>query len=164
MSEVVVRDAAARDALAIATIYNHYIERSTATFDIEPRTAEERVAWLAAHDADHPVLVAERDGTVVAWGSLTAWGTRPAYAHSVEISAYVAPDARGAGIGGLLMDALLDRARTSGHHAVIAQIVADNETSLRATERVGFERVGLLREVGFKFGVWLDVVLLEKLL
>lgn len=159
-----VRDATADDAKTIASIYNHYIEQSTATFDVEPKSAEERRAWLASHDDAHPVLVAEEGSTVLAWGSLTAWGSRAAWRHTVEVSTYVAPDARGRGIGPLLMRALLDRACEAGHHVVLAQIVAENEVSLRVTERAGFVRVGLLREVGRKFDRWLDVVLLEQVL
>ena len=162
MSEIIVRDATDHDAAIIAEIYNHYISGSTATFDTEPKTAEERRAWLATHDLAHPVLVAEDSGAVVGWGSLTAWGARPAWRHTVEISSYVAPDSRGRGIGPLLMGALLERARQAGHHAVLAQIVAENEASLRVTQRAGFEIVGHLREVGRKFDRWLDVVILEK--
>lgn len=164
MSEIIVRDATDQDAAAIAEIYNHYVTGSTATFDTEPKTAGERRAWLATHDAAHPVLVAEDSGAVVAWGSITSWDARLAWRHTVEISSYVAPDSRGRGIGPLLMGELLERARQAGHHAVLAQIVAENEASLQVTQRAGFEIVGHLREVGRKFDRWLDVVILEKTL
>ncbi|MDZ4178735.1 MAG: N-acetyltransferase family protein, partial [Coriobacteriia bacterium] len=114
-------------------------------------------------DESHPVLVAVSDGTVQGWGSLSPWGARPGWRHTVEISVYVAPDARGNGIGPLLTQHLLDRASLIGHHAIMSQIVSDNEPSLAMAERAGFVRVGHMREVGRKFDRWLDVVLLEYL-
>lgn len=169
MSDVLIREARVGDAQAIADIYNHYIEHSTATFDTEPKSADERRAWLDSHDSAHPVLVAEREADtgsriIVAWGSLTAWSPRPAYASTVEVSTYVAPGEVGHGIGPTLMEALVERARAVGHRALLSQIVSENEHSLRVTERMGFERVGLLREVGLKFGRWLDVVIMERIL
>ncbi|MDP2181134.1 MAG: N-acetyltransferase family protein [Actinomycetota bacterium] len=164
MTDALIRDACMADAQAIADIYNHYIEHSTATFDTEPKTAEERLSWLDAHGERYPVLVAEIDGRVVAWGSLTAWSPRPAYAPAVEVSTYVAPDAVGRGLGPQLMEELVECARRAGHRALLSQVVSENEHSLRVTERMGFERVGLLREVGLKFGRRLDVVILERLI
>lgn len=168
MSDVLIRDARPEDAQAIADIYNHYIEHSTATFDTEPKSAEERRAWLESHDSEHPVLVAEHESAagraIVAWGSLTAWSPRPAYAPTVEVSTYVAPGEVGHGIGPTLMVALVERARAAGHRALLSQIVSENEHSLSVTERMGFERAGLLKEVGFKFGRRLDVVIMQRIL
>ncbi len=159
-----VRRATLSDASAIAEIYNHYVRTSTATFDTEEKSVADREQWLAHHGDEHPVLVAEEDGRVVAWGSLSPWGTRCAYRHTVEISVYVAPGATGRGIGPLLTRDLVAAARSAGHHAIVSQIVHENEVSLRSTERGGFERVGTLRQVGRKFDRWLDVVLLELIL
>ena len=164
MPEASIRTATTQDAAAIAAIYNHYIATSTATFDTEPKSAEDRVAWLGEHGGDYPVLVAEQDGEVVAWGSLSRWGTRCAYRHTVEISTYVAPDATGSGLGPLLSNALIAEARRTGHHAVISQIVSENGPSLKMGERLGFAEVGRLREVGRKFDRWLDIVLMELVL
>ncbi|MDZ4179397.1 MAG: N-acetyltransferase family protein [Coriobacteriia bacterium] len=158
-----VRDAIAADATAIADIYNHYILESTVTFHIDPVTPEEREAWLSHHGESYPVVVAQCDGVVEGWGSLSPWGERPGWCHTVEISVYVAPDARGHGIGPLLTQHLLQRASLVGHHAVMSQIVSDNTASLAMAERAGFVRVGHMREVGRKFDRWLDVVLLEYL-
>lgn len=159
-----VRRATRADAAAIAEIYNHYILGDTCTFDIEPKSVTERERWLDAHDDAHPVFVAERDGRVVAFGSLSAHAERAAWAHTVEVGTYVAPGHEGMGLGRALMEALIEAARSAGHHAVIAQIVSGNASSLALVERFGFERVGVLREVGRKFDRWLDVVILQRLL
>jgi phosphinothricin acetyltransferase len=164
MPEFALRPAVPSDAQAIADIYNHYVRTSAATFDTEEKSVEDRLAWLAEHDEPYPVLVAERGDDVVAWGSLSRWGTRRAYRHTVEISVYVATDFLGAGLGPMLAQALVDEAGRHGHHAVVSQIVHENEASLRMSERLGFERVGVLREVGRKFDRWLDVVLMELML
>jgi L-amino acid N-acyltransferase len=164
MPDHLTRMATIDDAEAIAAIYNHYIRTSTATFDTEEKSVDDRIAWLADHGGPYPVLVAERDGQVVAWGALTKWGTRCAYRHSVEISVYVAPDATRLGLGPALCATLIERARDLGHHAVISQVVSENEPSLKMGERLGFENVGMLRQVGRKFDRWLDVVLMELLI
>ncbi|MFU8890958.1 MAG: GNAT family N-acetyltransferase [Anaerosomatales bacterium] len=160
----VVRDAVPADAQAIADIYNPYVTGSVATFHTEPVDEAERLQWLVGHDALHPVLVAVCDEEVVGWGSLTQWASRPAWRRTVEVSTYVSLDHRGEGIGRLLMDALIERASAAGHHVVMAQVVAGNEASLAMGERTGFERVGLLKEVGHKFGAYHDIVLLQRIL
>jgi len=164
MAEHVIRPATSHDAPAIAEIYNHYVRTSTATFDTEEKSAENRVGWLEQHGEDHPVLVADTDGTVVAWGSLSPWGTRCAYRHTVEISVYVAPDAVGRGLGPEMSSALVAQARRAGHHVVVSQIVHENVASLRMSERLGFTHAGTLHQVGRKFDRWLDVVLMELVL
>ncbi|PKQ15397.1 MAG: GNAT family N-acetyltransferase [Actinobacteria bacterium HGW-Actinobacteria-7] len=164
MSDVRMRRAQSSDAAVIAAIYNHYIATSTATFDTIGKTVEEREAWLEQHGDAHPVLVAERDGVVVGWGALTPWGVRPGWAHTAEVTVYLAPDATGQGIGAVVLSALVEAARVAGHHALLSQIVAENTASLTMTERVGFERVGYLRSVGRKFDRWIDLVVMELVL
>jgi L-amino acid N-acyltransferase len=159
-----IRDAGAADAAAIADIYNQAVLHSTATFDTVAQSADERAAWLASHGAAHPVLVADEGGRVLGWGSLSRYSDRPAYEHTVEVSTYVDETARGRGIGGALATALLQRAAGAGMHVVLARICAENDVSLGMYDRLGFERVGVLREVGEKFGRLLDVVILQKLL
>jgi L-amino acid N-acyltransferase YncA len=158
-----IRPAGVEDASVIAGIYNHYVEHSTATFDTEPKTAEEHAAWLAEHGDEYPVVVAERGGAVAGWGSLSRWASRCAWRHTVEVSIYVDSDARGSGLGSAIMADLLRRAEALGHHALIGQVVAENEASIALSERHGFERVGLMREVGRKFDRWLDLVLMERI-
>ena len=161
MSAPHLRPASKDDAQAIADIYNHYIRTSTATFDTEEKSAADRVAWLADHTDGYPVLVAEHDGEIVAWGSLSKWGTRCAYRHSVEISVYVREQSVRSGLGPALAQALVDEARRVGHHAIVSQIVSENGPSLKMAKRMGFEYAGTLHEVGRKFDRWLDVVLME---
>ena len=164
MSDLLIRAATTQDVGAITRIYNHYVRTSTATFDAEEKTAENRAAWLAGHGPGYPVLVALADGDVIAWGSLSEWGTRCAYRHSVEISVYVAPDAVNNGVGPRVCGRLLAEARGARHHAVVTQIVSENVPSLKMAERLGFSEVGTLHEIGRKFDRWLDVVLMELVL
>ena len=164
MPDLTIRPARAADAEPIGLIYNHYVRTSTATFDIVERSAIDQEAWLSDHGDLHPALVAESGGEVVGWGSLSPWGTRHAYRQSVEISVYVAPDHVGAGVGPALGQVLVARARELGHHAVISQIVHENEASISMALRMGFAPIGTLREVGRKFDRWLDVVLMELVL
>ncbi len=164
MSELTVRTAEHDDAERIAEIYNPYVLHSTITFDTELVTVDDRVRWLDEHDESHPVLVGVMGGDVLAWGALSRWGTRSAYRHTVEVSVYVDREAVGRGIGEALTRALIAEASRCGHHVLVSQIVSDNHASLRLAERVGFERVGVLREVGRKFDRWLDVVVFQLML
>lgn len=158
------RPATGSDAAAIADIYNEAVVATTASWDLEPQSVEERERWLAEHaDPRYPVLVAERDGRVVAWGSLSRWSERGAYAATVEVSTYVAEDQRGLGLGPEMTRRLIALGETAGVHAFIAQISADNAASLSMTDKLGFDQVGHLREVGYKFGRVLDVLIFEKL-
>lgn len=159
-----VRVATNDDAEAIRRIYNVYVETSTVTFDLVPRSLPDQRAWLAARTGAHVALVAEDEGEVVGFGSLSPYKERPAYATSVEDSVYVALDQHGRGVGKALMAALLDTAEQSGFHAVFARIVGGHEASINLHAGFGFEVVGTEREVGRKFGRWLDVVVMERLL
>ena len=160
--DTTIRPATTDDAAVIATIYNEAVTTSTATFDLEPVTAQARAEWLAQHDETHPVLVAERGGQIVAWGSLSAVSDRGAWDATVEISTYVAADRIGTGLGTLLGVELMERARSLGHHVVISRICAENAASIHLAEGLGFTCVGVMHEVGRKFDRWLDVVILEK--
>jgi phosphinothricin acetyltransferase len=164
MGDLIIRPAVESDAPAIAAIYNYYVRTSTATFDTQERSTADQAVWLSEHTGPHPVFVAERGEGIVAWGALSAWGTRCAYRHTVEISVYVAPDVAGEGIGPAVSTVLIEAARGLRHHAIISQIVHENDPSLAMSRRLGFEHVGTLREVGRKFDRWLDVVLMELVL
>jgi len=162
--EITIRPATLDDGRAIAEIYNHYVLDTTATFDLTPKSPQDRAAWIAKRGDDHPVLVAEVDGKVVAWGALSPWSDRLGWQHTVEISVYVEMPWRSRGIGRKLMDELMAHAKRVGHHAVMSRIVSENEASIRLATHMGFEEVGRLREVGRKFERWLDVVMLEKII
>ncbi|HEY3121350.1 MAG TPA: GNAT family N-acetyltransferase [Vicinamibacteria bacterium] len=161
---VTLRDAAAGDAAAIAAIYNHYVVSSTCTYQTEPDTEEGRAAWLAQHGDRYPVIVAEMDGEVVGWGCLSRYHSRAAYAPTVENSVYVRHDLHGRGIGGALLAELIRRAGALGYRSILAGVSADQAASVALHEKHGFEKVGHLREVGFKFGRRLDVVWLQRML
>ena len=160
-----LRLAEVADAEAIRAIYNREVTGSTVTFDMVPRTLGDQQRWIEEHSGAHPAVVAvEPAGVVVGFASLTPYRSRPAYATTVEDSVYVDRDRRGHGIGGLLLDEILRLASTSGFHAVMARIVGTHEASIALHRSCGFELVGVEREVGRKFGRWLDVALMQRLL
>ncbi len=161
---VSVRLAGPGDAEAIRSIYNVEVTESTVTFDLVPRTLADQLAWLAEHDGVHPAVVAELDGEVVGFGSLAPYRSRPAYATTVEDSVYVRRDVRGMGCGRTILAELLRLATLHGFHAVMARIVGGHEASINLHRACGFELIGVEREVGRKFGRWLDVVLMQRLL
>lgn len=160
-----LRPANIDDAAAILEIYNHQILTSTATFDLVPRTLAEQQRWLTGRSGAHVVIVAIDDADeLVGFGALSPYRERAGYATTVEDSVYVAEHAQGRGVGRALLENLIDRARRHGFHALMAKIVGGHEKSIGLHRRCGFEVVGTEREVGRKFGRWLDVVLMERLL
>jgi phosphinothricin acetyltransferase len=161
---ITLRVATADDAEATRAIYNLEVETSTVTFDLRARSLVEQRAWLAERSGAHTVLVATAGDEVVGFASLSPFRDRPAYSTSVEDSVYVHRDHQGEGVGRLLLGGVVDAARASGFHAVFARIVAGHEASIALHRGRGFEVVGTEREVGRKFGRWLDVVVMERLL
>ena len=159
-----IRRATANDLPVINQIYNHYVLYSTCTYQEEPSTAEERAAWFAAHDPSHPITVAERDAEVVGWGSLSKFHARSAYGHTVENSVYVRHDCHRQGIGSALLGDLIERGKAVGHHTIMALIDREQRGSVAVHEKFGFVEVARLREVGLKFGRWLDVVYMQRML
>lgn len=162
--QITIRDATIDDLDAINDIYNHYVRTSTATFQIEPLTPEQRLDWWRAHGDDFPVLVAQSDGAVLGWASLSSYSGRCAYRKTAEESIYLRPEACGRGLGARLLAATIKRARQAGFHSLIAIASADQDASLRVHTSAGFVEVGRFREVGYKFGRWLDVVLTQLML
>jgi len=152
------------DAEATRSIYNVEVADSTVTFDLMPRTIDEQRAWLSARSGAHAVLVAEHDGEVVGFASLSPYRDRPAYSTTVEDSVYVRRDQQGKGIGTLLLGDLVGLARSHGFHAMMGRIVGGHDASIALHRSLGFETVGTEREVGRKFGRWLDVVVMQLLL
>jgi L-amino acid N-acyltransferase YncA len=158
MATTTIRPARREDCAAMVAIYNHYVAHDTCTYATEPEAVEARQAWFDQHGPAHPVLVAEAEGQVVGWASLSPYNLRAGYRMTVEDSIYLQPGWRGQGLGGALLRRLVDSARASGHHAIVACISAEQEASVALHRRLGFEDAGRLREVGHKFGRWLDVV------
>ena len=162
-----LRPATVSDLPAINAIYNHYVLTSTCTYQTEPATEAERLEWFAEHGPAYPAIVAEeasRPSVVLAWASLSRFHSRCGFRYTVENSVYVHPDHHRRGLATLLMKDLITRAAAAGHHAIIAGISADQEASVRLHQALGFVEVARLKEVGWKFERWLDVVYYELLL
>ncbi len=151
------------DAEALRQIYNGEVVSSLVTFDLVPRTPEDQHAWMAAHGGAYPVVVGEIEGRVIGFASLSPYRPRPAYATTVEDSVYVAADVRGQGVGKALLSEVVRLAGAHGFHSVIGRIVGDHTASIALHRSCGFELVGIEREVGRKFGRWLDVAVMQLL-
>ncbi|MDQ1427216.1 MAG: L-amino acid N-acyltransferase [Acidimicrobiaceae bacterium] len=165
MRQMRTRLATIDDAEATRAIYNAEVVGSTVTFDMVPRSPEDQLAWLAEHRGAHPAIVAVDDaGEVVGFASVSPYRSRPAYSTTVEDSVYVRSDQRGQGIGRLLLTDLMTVAGAHGFHAVMARIVGGHAASIAIHTSCGFQLVGVEREVGRKFGRWLDVALMQRLL
>ncbi len=159
-----IRDATPADLEGILAIYNDVILTSTAVYSPAPSTLEDRRAWFdARRSAGYPVLVAELRGEVLGFSSFGEFrGAWPGYRYSVEHSVHVRGQCRGQGIGSRLVQALFRPASDMDKHVMIGGIDAANEGSLRMHEKLGFERVAHFREVGHKFGRWLDLVFVQR--
>jgi phosphinothricin acetyltransferase len=158
-----ISDATEADLAGLLGIYNDVIATSTAIYSDVPVTLEERRQWWRSRTAQGSPVLAARDAHGVAgfatFGDFRAW---PGYRFTVEHSVHVRANGRGQGVGTLLVQALLPRAAALGKHVMMAGVDADNAASIRFHERLGFERSGHLREVGYKFGRWLDLVFLQR--
>jgi L-amino acid N-acyltransferase YncA len=160
-----VRDASADDLPAILAIYNDVIATTTAVYRDDPTTLDDRQAWWQDRVAQgYPVVVADDDGAILGFASFGDFRAWPGYRFTVEHTVHVRSDCRGRGVGHTLMSALLTRGRALGKHVMMAGVDAENAGSIRFHARLGFKRVGHLREVGFKFGRRLDLVFLQRML
>jgi L-amino acid N-acyltransferase len=152
------------DGEAIRLIYNNEVLTSTATLDLVPRTPVEHARWMSGHSGVYPVLVAEVDGEVVGFSSLSVYRPRPGYATCVEDSVYVAEAFRGRGIGRSLLEGALEAAISHGFHSVVGRISTEQTASIKLHESCGFEVVGVEREIGRKFGRFVDVAIVQRML
>ena len=160
-----IREASEDDLPAILAIYNDVVATSTAIYRDDPATLDDRRSWLLARQAEgYPVLIADDGGELVGFAGFGGFRPWPGYRFTVEHSVHVRADRRGHGVGGALMRPLIARAAALGLHVMIAGIDADNAGSIRFHERLGFTQAAHLRQVGFKFGRWLDLVLMQRLL
>ena len=163
-----IRPARREDLPAIAAIQNALLDSTAVEWTDEPHTVAERTAWLAAQEATgNPALVAIDDGEVVGWASYGDFRDstkRPGYRFTVEHSVHVRDTHWGTGTGRRLMEALIERARAAGKHVMVAAIDGENAGSIRFHERLGFEVVGRMPQVGAKLGAWRELVLLQMVL
>jgi len=159
-----VRPATVADLPAITAIYRHHVLHGLASFEIEPPDAAEMARrFTEIRELGLPYLVAECDGNIAGYAYAAVYRTRPAYRYTVENSVYVENDYAGRGVGSALMPALIDGCAAAGRRQIIA-VIGDsaNHASIRLHEKFGFQRVGLLPAVGYKFGRWVDSVLMQK--
>jgi len=160
---MILRGAEADDAQAIARLVNPVIRETTITFTTREKTAQDVADDIAAkRDLGHGILVAEDAGAVLGVASYGQFRPGPGYARTAEHSITLAVDARGRGVGRMLMQALEEHARATGMHAMIAAVSGENPGGVAFHERLGYARVAVLPQVGWKFGRWLDLVLLQK--
>jgi L-amino acid N-acyltransferase len=151
---------------AILEIYNDAVLNTTASYDYEPHTLEQRAKWFEQHQQlGLPIFVALNDADqVVGWGSLSKFREKIGYQHSVEHSLYVAADQRRRGIGRAMLLALIEAARNLGKHVIIGGVDASNQASLQLHLSLGFEQVAHFKQVGYKFDRWLDIIFAQKTL
>jgi phosphinothricin acetyltransferase len=160
-----IRTALEQDLEAMLEIYNDVIVNTTAVYDYQPHTLEMRRQWFRIKEAQgFPVFVAEEDGKVVGFSSIGPFRAWAAYKYSVENSVYVAADQRGKGIGKMLIAPLVEASVQLNMHTIIAGIDATNEASIRLHRSFGFEEVAHFKQVGYKFGRWLDLTFMQLLL
>lgn len=159
-----LRDAGERDLEAICRIYAHHVRHGTASFELTPPEPDEiRNRWAAIRAGGLPYIVAESDSAVVGFAYAAQYRPRPAYRHTVEDSVYVAPEHVRRGIGRILLGELIRRCTELGYREMIAVIGdTDNASSIVLHERLGFRHIGVLEDVGFKFGRWLDTVIMQR--
>lgn len=157
---MITRVAQERDVPYLRDIYNYEVVNGTATFDVEPRTMENRMEWFREHNVDnHPLIVAEMDGRAVGYASLSSYRPKEAYSVTVELSVYVDPAYRCRGVARRLMSDILEEARRREDiHSVVSVITGENEASVKLHREFGFEYCGTKKEVGKKFGKLLDTV------
>lgn len=154
-----IRKAEQRDLCRLLDIYNYEVAHGVATLDLAPKTLPEWQSWFDAHNVEnHPLFVAEENGQVTGYASLSSYREKEAYRSTVELSIYIHPEHRRKGVAGALMAFILDAARADGSiHTVVSVITTGNEASCRLHEKFGFTFCGTIREVGMKFGRYLDI-------
>ncbi len=158
---LIIRPATIEDLRAITVIYNEAILKTVATFDTDPKGIVEQESWFKEHGSSNPVFVAELSGQVVGWAALSKWSDRCAYSNTAEISLYVRESHQSKGIGRELLKKILEKGKQVGLHTVIARIAEGNAISVHLHESLGFKHVGIMKEVGTKFGRLLDVHLMQ---
>lgn len=165
MPELILRPYRRDDIPAITAIYAYYVRETVVTFDVEP-PPEAAMADKFDHLAHegHPLIIAERNGELLGYAYASIYRPRPAYRFTCEDSIYLHPDARGQGLGGIVMTRLIEDSRRFGFRQMIAVITAEAANSIVIHKKFGFREVGRYEAVGFKFDRWLDIVHMQKAL
>ncbi len=161
---MIVRIAKETDLPILTDIYNEAIQKTVATFDTEIKSVEQRKDWFLSHQDKLPIWVCEIDDQIVGWGSLSQWSDRCAYSGTIENSVYIFEKFQGKGAGKLLMDTMVSYAREKKYKTIIARISDGNSPSIHLHKKYGFENIGTMKSVGFKFDRWIDVQLMQLML
>jgi len=162
--ETHIRKAEKSDIFRITDIYNWAVENTTASFDINPQTVEQRTIWFSHYGDRHPLVVYEIDGYVAGYASLSEFRSKEGYKSTCELSVYIDPNYQRRGIGNKLMEYIIEVGKEIGFHIIMSGITADNEISIKMHEKLGFEFCGHMKEVGFKFGRYLDCVFYQLII
>lgn len=158
-----IRPAMIDDLEYITNIYNEAIQKSVATFDTKQKNLDEQKIWFNDHGPKNPIFVAELNGIIIGWGALSKYSDRCAYSDTAEFSIYIKDEYQGKGYGKKLFNKIIEEGEKVGLHVVLSRITEGNEVSIYLHEIAGFEHIGLMKEVGFKFGKRLDVYLMQKI-
>ncbi len=158
---ITIRPATEADQQSMMEIYNEAVLNSNATFDTEPRTLQSQLSWFRLHKHNHPVLIAEEASQIIGWASLSPWSERCAYETTVEVSIYIHKNFRGQGTGIKLLKIITLEGEKLGNHTIISRITGGNDVSLHIHEKLGYRHIGVMEEVGFKFGKYQDVYMMQ---
>jgi L-amino acid N-acyltransferase YncA len=158
-----IRPATEKDQQAIMEIYNEAVENTTATFDTDKRSLVKQLDWFRNHKHNHPVIVAEQEGVIKGWASLSPWSERKAYDETVEVSVYVHSNHRGKGIGKKLLEIITLEGKRVNNHTILSRISAGNDISIHIHEQLGYRHIGIIKDAGRKFGRFIDVHMMQYL-
>lgn len=159
-----IRNATESDADGICAIYNTYIKETRITFEENPVSVDEMISRIQVVTKNHPWLVYEERGIVIGYTYATRWKQRPAYRHTAETAIYLDSEHLGKKIGTKLKGAMIDKLRETGFHCIISGIALPNPASIALCEKFGFKKIAHFKEVGYKFGTWIDVAYWQLLL
>ena len=161
--ELQIDTATKQDLNRIVEIYNWAIENTSATFDTDSKTIQSQFGWFESHDEKHPVIVARKNGRVLAWGSISPWSDRCAYSGTGEISFYVDPDFHRKGIGFNVLKRLIEIGKEKNFRTLVSRIAGKSEASVHLHKKLGFSNIGTMKNVGKKFDEIIDVHLMQIL-
>ena len=159
-----IRAATPNDVKAITEIYNHAVLNTTATFDTEPLSEDDRMQWLINRMPIHPVIVGVMDQQIAGWAALSPWSPKKGYDIMAEGSVYIHPEYQFKGLGSILLKEIIEQGKIVGLHSILARITTDNLHSIYLNDKEGFVRIGVLKEAGQKFNRYLDVMIMQKML
>lgn len=152
------------DYVAIAEIYNEYIRQGGQTMEEQLHTAEDIAGWVEAFGERERLLVLKTEGKTLGWGIIKKYSTRAGYRFACETAIYLRPEERRKGYGSMMKRRLIEECRSLGYHHLVAKIFASNEASIAYNRKLGYEIVGRQKEIGFKNGAWVDIVIMQYLI